>query len=62
MGTDWGCLLFVGIAYFDHADYLYVATAATLAPHMQEILGSEYQAAQQQANAVRAAKKQAVAA
>lgn len=62
MGTDWGCLLFAGIAYFDHDDHLYVATGAALAPHMQEILGSEYQAAQQQANAASAARKQAVAA
>ena len=45
-GTDWGNLFFSGIGYFQGADdFLYVETNVTLAPHMIEILHSEYLAA-----------------
>lgn len=54
IGTDWGNLLFAGLRYFEHDGALYVATSAELAPHMGEILGSAYHAAQESAAAAKA--------
>lgn len=45
MGTDWGNLFFTGIGFFVHDGTIYVSTSAKLAPCMQEILASEYNAA-----------------
>jgi hypothetical protein len=45
MGADWGSLLFCGFAMFQHGGAIYAATGAKLAPCMQEILASEYNAA-----------------
>lgn len=45
-GTSWGDLFFCGIGYFEGNDgFVYVATDAKLAPHMIEVLHSEYLAA-----------------
>lgn len=45
IGTDWGNLLFGGIAYVEHGEAMYVATSATLDPRAIEITGGEYEAA-----------------
>lgn len=45
MGTAWGALFFCGISFFEHGGAIYINTSAQLAPHMQEILASEYSAA-----------------
>jgi hypothetical protein len=55
MGTDWGNLFFCGFAMFQHNGCIYVATGAKLAPVMQEILGSEYNAAKSAHRAIKAA-------
>jgi hypothetical protein len=55
MGTDWGNLFFCGFAMFQHDCCIYVATSAKLAPVMQEILGSEYNAAKSAHQAIKEA-------
>ncbi|HEY0200777.1 MAG TPA: hypothetical protein VGC24_03695 [Burkholderiaceae bacterium] len=42
LGTNWGELIFTGIAMFIWQGAIYVETTAKLTPHMVEILGSEY--------------------
>lgn len=59
MGTHWGNLFFCGFAMFQHDGFIYASTGVKLAPCMQEILGSEYQAAQDQFDAARNALKAA---
>jgi hypothetical protein len=58
LGTDWGSALLNGIIYFEHEGVVYVKT--TIKPHdsWQEILGSEFDAA----DSARLASTKAVAA
>lgn len=55
MGTNWGDLLFTGIAWFVGTDgHVYAQTSTKLGPVMVEILGSQYELARE---AVQAAEK-----
>lgn len=47
MGLDWGELLFGGFTMFSHDGAIYLRTGAKVGPMMNEILGSEFNAAEQ---------------